>query len=89
VALFSEDFDLLPRGLFTELVNECRDGASTYDLIGGLFRQMGDLRPARGGRFRSVAYFNGGIFDTVDPVDLTRDEVELLASFWCERASAG
>jgi hypothetical protein len=79
VALFSEDFDLLPRGLFTELVNECRDGASTYDLIGGLFRQMGDPRPARGGRFRGVAYFNGGVFDTVDPVDLTPDEVELLA----------
>jgi hypothetical protein len=79
VALFSEDFDLLPRGHFTELVNECRDGASTYDLIGGLFRQMGNPSPARGGRFRGVAYFNGGIFDTVDPVDLTLDEVELLA----------
>jgi hypothetical protein len=46
VALFAEDIDLLPRGLFTELLDECRSGASFYDLIGGLFRQMGGDRPA-------------------------------------------
>src|SRR5215210_7991206 len=79
VALFSEDFGLLPHGLFTELVGECRDGASTYDLLGGLFRQMGSARPARGGRFNGVEYFNGGIFEETEPLELNSDEVSLLA----------
>ncbi len=79
VALFSEDFGLLPSGLFTRLVGECRKGASTYDLIGGLFRQMGSPKPARGGRFKNVEYFNGGIFEDVEPLELNPDEVDLLA----------
>ena len=79
VAMFSEDFGLLPRGFFTGLVNECRDGASTHDLIGSLFRQMGSANLARGGRFKKVPYFNGGLFKAVDPIDLVPVETELLA----------
>src|SRR5215216_1461027 len=73
VALFSEDFGLLPQGIFTELVHECRDGDSTYDLLGSLFRQMGEARQARGGRFKGVPYFNGGIFKEIEPVELNVD----------------
>lgn len=79
MAMFSEDFGLLPRGLFTEIVNECDDGASTYDLIGGLFRQMNDRTPARAGRFKEVPFFNGGLYDVVDPIELDAIEVLLLA----------
>jgi hypothetical protein len=79
MAMFSEDFDLLPRGLFTELVEECRAGGSTYDLFGALFRQMNNPEHARGGRFKGVPYFNGGLFQTVRPIDLSPEEVELLA----------
>jgi hypothetical protein len=42
VAMFAEDIGLLPQDLFTRLLDECRHGASSYDLIGGLFRQMND-----------------------------------------------
>ena len=38
VAMFSEDFDLLPKGLFTETINDCCSGESSYDLMGGLFQ---------------------------------------------------
>jgi hypothetical protein len=38
--MFSEDFDLLPKGLFSELLNDCAKGSSSYDLLGALFRQM-------------------------------------------------
>ena len=79
VAMFADDTDLLPRGLFTELVGECREGKSSYDLLGGLFHQMNTEKPARGGRFKSVQYFNGGLFEVVDPIDLTGIELELLA----------
>jgi SAM-dependent methyltransferase len=80
VALFSEDFDLLPRGLFTELIDECRSrGGNSYDLFGALFNQMNSPAPAGGGRFRHVPYFNGGLFKTVRPVELSKKELDLLA----------
>jgi type II restriction/modification system DNA methylase subunit YeeA len=80
VALFSEDFDLLPRGLFTELIDECRSGrGNTYDLFGALFNQMNDRTPAGGGRFRNVPYFNGGLFKTVRPIELSGEELDLLS----------
>ena len=50
-------------------------GASSYDLIGGLFRQMNDTNPARAGRYAGVDYFNGGLFATVDPIELTPPEL--------------
>ncbi|MFL6335351.1 MAG: DNA methyltransferase [Pyrinomonadaceae bacterium] len=81
MALFSEDFDLLPRGLFTELIEDCRSRAgNSYDLFGALFNQMNSPIPAGGGRFKSVPYFNGGLFKVVRPFELSRDELELLAA---------
>lgn len=85
VAMFSEDAELLPRGLFSELLEDCRGGESSYDLIGGLFRQMNSPEPARGGRFRQVRYFNGGIFQVIEPVELVGDEVELLLTASAEK----
>jgi len=88
VALFAEDIDLLPRGLFTELLDECCSGASSYDLIGGLFRQMGSDRPApQNSRYRDIPYFNGGIFSTIEPIALTRGEIDLLLAAAAERWS--
>jgi len=79
VAMFSEDVDLLPRGLLLELLEDCQKGNnSSYDLIGALFRQMNNPVEARGGRFRNIRYFNGGLFSIIDPVDFTPDEIALL-----------
>jgi hypothetical protein len=75
VAMFAEDIGLLPQDIFTHLLDECRGGASSYDLIGGLFRQMNDPNPARAGRYAGVDYFNGGLFATVDPIELTPPEL--------------
>lgn len=80
VSMFAEDADLLPRGLFSELLDECRMGSSSYDLIGGLFRQMNNPLDARGGRFKSVRYFNGGVFKKIEPVEMALDEIKLLLS---------
>jgi hypothetical protein len=88
MALFAEDIDLLPRGLFSEILTHCRAGASAYDLIGGLFRQMGDPRPApKNSRYHNVRYFNGGIFSIVRPIALNPDEIALLLSASQERWS--
>ncbi len=78
VAMFSEDAGLLPSGLFRELLDECERGGSAYDIIGGLFRQMNSTERAKGGRFKEVPYFNGGLFAVIDPVDLNRGDIRQL-----------
>jgi type II restriction/modification system DNA methylase subunit YeeA len=78
VAMFAEDIGLLPKSLFTGLLEECRRGASSYDLLGGLFRQMNEAQPARGGRFAGVDYFNGGLFANTEAVELQPGEIGLL-----------
>jgi N-6 DNA Methylase len=84
VALVAEDIGLLPEQLVSELLHECADeGGSSYDLIGGLFRQMASAREATGGRFVNVQYFNGGLFAVVDPIELKRAEAYRL----CESAA--
>jgi SAM-dependent methyltransferase len=79
IALFAQSIDLLPRGLFSELLSDCKRGGSSYDLLGALFRQMADPHPAEGGRFVDVPYFNGGLFAVVEPVELKVLELTLLA----------
>jgi hypothetical protein len=77
-AMFAEDIKLLPYGFFTELMNDCTDKETAFDLLGNLFNQMASPNPARGGRFKDVAYFNGGLFKIVDPVELNEDDLFLL-----------
>lgn len=78
VAMFAEDFDLLPRGLFTQLIDDCLKGGSSHLLIGGLFAQMNRREPAGGGPFKDVTYFNGGLFSTIEPVEMRVAELEAL-----------
>ena len=79
VAMFAEDIGLLPSDMVVTLVDDCLNkGQSAYDLFNGLFLQMNLSKPAEGGRFRDVRYFNGGLFSTIEPVELDSDELELI-----------
>ena len=79
VAMFAEDIDLLPQGTVKGIVDDCLvNKQSSYDLFGSLFRQMNDPQPAKGGRFVGVRYFNGGLFARVEPIELSRLELELI-----------
>jgi N-6 DNA Methylase len=78
VAMVSEDVGLLPGGIFLDILEECDSPAKSYDLIGNLFKQMNSEHAARGGRYRDVPYFNGGLFQQIDPVELNGGEVLLL-----------
>ena len=79
LAMFSEDFGLLPEGLFTNLVrNCCLKKEDTYDELGNLFRQMANPNMASGGKYKGVRYFNGGLFSNVDPLSLDEYCCKLL-----------
>ncbi len=79
VSYVSEDLNLLPGQIVTQLLDEClRKEANSYDVFGGLFRQMNHRTKADGGRFKEVPYFNGGLFATVDPIELKPGELERL-----------
>lgn len=79
VAMFAEDIDMMPAGTTIKLVQDCLEhGQNSYDMFGGLFKQMNSKQAAKGGRFKGIPYFNGGLFSTIDPVELNKEELELL-----------
>ncbi len=78
LAMFAEDRKLLPRDIFVSCVQDCLNGASSYDLLGGLFREMNQPGITPAGRFKGVDYFNGGLFSVIHPIELTRQELEIL-----------
>lgn len=74
--MFAEDFLLLPESKFTRTIERCISGeTNSYDALGGLFRQMNSKTEARGGSFVGVKYFNGGLFDEIYPIELTKEEL--------------
>ncbi|MEH2457369.1 DNA methyltransferase [Nostoc sp.] len=78
LAMFAEDRQLLPRDMFVSCVQDCMSGASSYDVLGGLFREMNlpGITPA--GRYKDVDYFNGGLFSQIQAIELTREELNFL-----------
>ncbi|WP_017716374.1 DNA methyltransferase [Kamptonema formosum] len=78
LAMFAEDRGLLPQDMFIACVQECLSGANSYDVLGGLFREMNQPGITPAGRYKGVDYFNGGLFKTVHPIELTRRELEIL-----------
>lgn len=78
VALFAEDIGLLEKYFVFNLLNDCAKPADSFDLLGGLFEAMNRPKPAAGGRFSNVSYFNGGLFAQPARVELTNPEIVLL-----------
>ncbi len=86
LTLFAEDVELLPSQIFTriikELVKEPGDSpdkiSKSYDLISGLFNAMNSEGITPGGMYKDVDYFDGGLFDKIYPVELTKHEITLV-----------
>ena len=79
LSMFSEDFGLLPNGLFTSLIKNCVSGKeNTYDELGGLFRQMASETKAEAGKYKDVPYFNGGLFKKIEPLLLDSESLKFL-----------
>ncbi|MCU0500078.1 MAG: N-6 DNA methylase [Anaerolineae bacterium] len=79
IALFAEDIGLLPRYTFTQVIEDCQqDRANSHDLFTLLFTMMNIPGKKKAGRFYSVDYFNGGLFQTLYPIALSTEELRLL-----------
>ncbi len=86
LTMFAEDIELLPNHIFTRLIkdllSEPGEGpdtvAKSYDLISGLFTAMNTEGVANGGMYKDVEYFNGGLFDKINPIELTKHELTLI-----------
>ena len=83
--MFAEDVDLLPKGKFTELLEECLNGPDSFaPLLLDLWKRMDD--PIYDNRFFSgfkthLRHFNGGLFHNPRAFPMTREEIgELLAA---------
>jgi len=74
--LFAEDVELLPKGLFERVLTKSKDDPAR------LKKQMDQLFDAMriGGDFGvdEISYFNGGLFDNAESIELTSDEIEIL-----------
>ncbi len=74
--LFAEDIDLLPKELFTRLVDRGRQHPEAFNAqLGQLFDAM-----ANGGFFgeHEIRHFNGGLFDSGDVLPLDRTALDIL-----------
>lgn len=74
--MFAEDADLLPKKLFTKLMETAVQRPQDFvSMAQDLFRAM-----QNGGRigFEAVEWFNGGLFDGDDALNLTKDEIKKL-----------
>lgn len=78
MAFFAEDIDLLEKYLVRRLLGECGSPENTYDIIGGLFEAMNRKEGNSGGRYKGVAYFNGGLYAHPARVELIAGERSLL-----------
>jgi SAM-dependent methyltransferase len=78
LAMFAEDRQLLPRDMFISCVQDCMRGESSYDVLGGLFREMNQSGITHAGRYQGVDYFNGGLFSVIHSIELTRKELNFL-----------
>lgn len=78
LALFSEDIGLLPRYSFTQVIEDCLAGQSSYDLIQLLFLAMN--RPGKSAfrRKYEIDYFDGGLFAEINPIELSGEELFAL-----------
>ncbi len=78
VALFAEDIGLLEKYFVTQLLEDCKSPADSFDLLGGLFVAMNTPGRSSGGRFKGVDFFNGGLFAQPARVELFGDELAQL-----------
>lgn len=81
VALFAEDVDLIPKYTLNKILKAAVSNPVTQEELTDLFKAMStDKERSKPKKYKDIAYFNGGLFNEVDPIELTFTELDLLYS---------
>ena len=76
--MFSEDVELLPKGSFTALLERLQKNPTVFpDAMRGLWEKM-NTGGYEGQLMHTLARFNGGLFQNVNPIPLNADQIGLL-----------
>lgn len=79
VALFAEDVDLIPKYTIHKILGEAVKNPVTQKELTSLFEAMSiESSSQKPVKYKGIAYFNGGIFNEVDAVELNFKELDLL-----------
>lgn len=80
VALFSEDVELIPKNTLFKILHEAIKQPVTkkefYDLFTAMAEERENKKPKK---YRDISYFNGGIFNKIEPIEFTLEELFILA----------
>ena len=78
-AMFAQWRGMLPKNLFSNCIEKCLRGESSYDILSGrLFQEMNNQGITKVGICKGVDYFNGGLFAFIPQIELRREELEYL-----------
>jgi hypothetical protein len=81
LCMFAEDRGMLHNRQFSLALEDCREGkGSTFDVLSGLFVAMNTPGETPGGRFKGTSYFNGGLFSEIPQIELSPEQLTLLAN---------
>ncbi|WP_019558002.1 DNA methyltransferase [Thioalkalivibrio sp. ALE12] len=76
--MFSEDVELLPKGSFTALLERLQQNPEHFpDAMRSLWETM-NTGGYEGQLMHKLQRFNGGLFQNIDPIPLTADQIGLL-----------
>lgn len=79
VALFAEDVNLIPKYTLNKILKAAVSDPVTQEELTDLFKAMStDKEKQKPKKYKDIAYFNGGLFNEVDPIELTFKELDLL-----------
>jgi len=79
VALFAEDVDLIPKYTLNKILKDAVANSVIQTELTDLFKAMStDIEKLKAKKYKDIAYFNGGLFNEVNPVELLFTELDLL-----------
>lgn len=79
VALFAEDVDLIPKYTLNKILKDAVANPVIQTELTDLFKAMStDKEKLKAKKYKEIAYFNGGLFNEVDPIELLFTELDML-----------
>ena len=88
VALFSEDVDLIPKYTVHNILSSATKKSSSQKELEKLFLSMAsDTVKNKPANYKNIPFFNGGLFEKVEPVELSHKEIHLLYLVGSEKVS--